>query len=312
MIRIGEAAKKFDISNRTLRHWEDMGILISTRRSNDYRYYDNDNMARINQIVLLRKLKMPIADIERIFITGDYDVAIRALKNHLENLKQDTAIYQTLIAYMERLIRHIEESHSLDEVFSYLEAQNAHADSKHGIVPQIMLSKKEIPMLNRRLDNVRIVKLPAMTVAAYCAVSDTPEIDCAKIFGPFVLGNNLHKKSGFRSFGFNNPDPSEDSPTYGYETWVTIPDDFDVPAPFVKKQFEGGLFASVSATLTNIGERWIQLYEWCESSDKYACDADKRQWLEELSMDYEEFISEQTPDREKQLDLLIPIRACLH
>lgn len=307
MIRIGEAAKQFGISNRTLRHWEDMGILESIRTENDYRYYDNNNMARINQIVLLRKLKMPIADIERIFIAGDFSVAIKALNNHLENLKQDTAIYQTLIAYMERLIRHIKKTHSLDEVFSYLEVQNAPTDSKHEITPQITLSKKEISMLNERLDNVRIVRLPAMTVAAYCAVSATPEIDCAKVFDPFVLGNDLHKKSGFRSFGFNNPNPSEDSPEYGYETWVTILEDFNVPTPFAKKQFDGGLYASISATLNEIGERWTQLYNWCENNDKYKFDSSV-QWLEELSMDYEEFISEQTSDGEKQLDLLMPIK----
>ena len=43
MLRIGEAAKKYDISNRTLRYWEDMGILESKRTENDYRYYDDDN-----------------------------------------------------------------------------------------------------------------------------------------------------------------------------------------------------------------------------------------------------------------------------
>jgi len=256
---------------------------------------------------LLRKLKMPIVDIEQIFIGGDFSVAMKALNNHLEHLKQDTAIYQTLIAYTERLIQHIQKTHSLDEVFSYLEVQHATTDSTHGIVPQITLSKKEISMLNERLSNVRIVRLPAMTVAAYCAVSATPEADCAKVFDPFVLGNELHKKSGFRSFGFNNPDPSEDSPTYGYETWVTIPADFNVPMPFVKKQFDGGLFASISATLNEITERWTELYNWCENSDKYEFDSSV-QWLEELSMDYEEFISAQTSDGEKQLDLLMPIK----
>ena len=307
MTRIGQAAKQFGISNRTLRHWEDVGILKSIRKENDYRYYDNDNMARINQIVLLRKLKMPIADIEQIFIEDDFNATVKALNNHLDNLNQDTAIYQTLIAYMERLIRHIEKTHSLDDVFSYYEVQNTLVDSKHGIVPQTTLSKKEVSMLNEGLDNVRIVKLPAMTVAAYCVVSATPEIDCAKVFDPFVLGNNLHNKSGFRSFGFNNPDPSEDSAEYGYETWVTITEDFDVPAPFTKKHFTGGLFASTSATLNEIGERWTQLYNWCEKSDKYEFDS-SLQWLEELTMDYEEFISEQTPDGEKQLDLLMPIK----
>ena len=307
MIRIGQAAKQYGISNRTLRHWEDMGILKSIRTENDYRYYDNNNMARINEIVLLRKLKMPIADIERIFIEGDFGIIIKALNNHLENLKQDTALYQALIAYMERLISHIEKTHNWDEVFSCLEKQDALADSTHKNVPKITPSKKEIPMLNERLNNVRIVRLPAMTVAAHCAVSDTPEMDCAKIFDPFVLSNELHKKSGFRSFGFNNPDPSEDNPTYGYETWVIIPEDFTVPMPFVKKHFNGGLYASISATLNEIGERWTQLYNWCENNDKYEFDA-SNQWLEELSMDYEEFISEQTSDREKQLDLLMPIK----
>ena len=307
MIRIGEAAKQFDISNRTLRHWEDMGILKSIRTENDYRYYDDDNMVRINQIVLLRKFKMPIADIEQIFIAGDYSMAINALNNHLENLKQDRAIYQTLIDYMEKLIGHIEKAHSLDEVFSYLEAQNTHIDSKHEIVPKITLSKKEISMLDERLDNVRFVKLPAMTVASYCAVSSTPESDCSKVFNPFVLGNELHKKSGFRSFGFNNPDPSEDNPEYGYEEWVSIPEDFDVPSPFTKKHFDGGLFASISTNMNEIGERWMQLYHWCENSDKYEFDPSV-QWLEELSMDYEVFISEEVPNGEKQLDLLMPIK----
>jgi len=307
MIRIGEAAKRFGISNRTLRHWEDMGILQSTRTENDYRCYDNHNMARINQIVLLRNLKMPIADIEKIFIATDFNVTVKALNNHLENLKQDTIIYQTLIDHMESLIRQIEKNRSLSDVFSYLEMQNAPADSKNGIVSQITTSKKEMSMLNEHLDNVRIVRLPAMTVAAYCAVSATPEIDGAKIFDPFVLGNALHKKSGFRSFGFNNPEPTEDSPEYGYETWVTIPEDFNVLTPFTKKQFDGGLYASISATLNEIGERWSGLYYWCENSTKYDFDS-SAQWLEELSMDYEEFISEQTSDGEKQLDLLMPIK----
>jgi len=307
MIRIGEAAKQFGISNRTLRHWEDMGILKSIRTENDYRYYDNDNMARINQIVLLRKLKMPIADIEQIFIANDFSAAVNALNSHLENLKQDTAIYHTLITYMERLIRHIKNTNNLDEVFSYLEVQSAPADSKHEIVSQTTPSKKENSMLNERLDNVRIVRLPLMTVAAYCAVSATPEIDCAKVFDPLVLGNDLHKKSGFRSFGFNNPEPSEDSPEYGYETWVTIPENFNAPAPLIKKHFDGGLFASISAALNEIGERWTQLYKWCESSEKYDVDL-SNQWLEELSMDYEEFISEKHPAGEKQLDLLMPIK----
>ena len=307
MIRIGDAAKQFGISSRTLRHWEDMGILKSTRAENDYRYYDNDNMTRVKQIVLLRKLKIPIADIEQIFLANDYKVAIKALHTHLDHLKQDTAVYHTLIAYMEKLIQHTKNINCLDDALSYLDVQHTGIEANHEIVLQTTLSKKEIIMPNAHLKNVRIVKLPAMTVAAYCAVSITPEMDCSKIFDPFVLRNDLHKRSGFRSFGFNNPDPSEDSPMYGYEMWVTVPEDFHVTEPLTKKHMDGGLYASISTTLNEIGERWMQLSEWCNNNEKYEYDF-STQWLEELSMDYEEFISEQISDSEKQLDLLLPIK----
>ena len=89
--------------------------------------------------------------------------------------------------------------------------------------------------------------------------------------------------------------------------WVTIPNDFNVPAPLVKKQFGGGLYASISTTMSEIGERWRLLYEWCNNSDKYEADL-SYQWLEECTMDFEAFISEHISDREKQLDLLEPIK----
>ena len=72
MLRIGDAAKQFSISNRTLRYWEDEGILKSSRAENGYRFYDDFNAVRIKQIVLLRKLKMPITDIECIFVSMLY------------------------------------------------------------------------------------------------------------------------------------------------------------------------------------------------------------------------------------------------
>ena len=76
MLRIGEASKKYGISNRTLRYWEQAGVVKSIRADNGYRFFDSENVERINQILLLRKIKMPISDIERIFIANDDKVAI--------------------------------------------------------------------------------------------------------------------------------------------------------------------------------------------------------------------------------------------
>jgi hypothetical protein len=114
-------------------------------------------------------------------------------------------------------------------------------------------------------------------------------------------------ENGYRNFGFNNPSPSGGNPVYGYEMWVTIPDEFIVPGPLVKKQCKGGLYASVSTTMNEIGERWQMLNDWCKTNGKYEPDHSV-QWLEECSMDFEFFISDRVNESEKQLDLLEPVK----
>jgi DNA-binding transcriptional MerR regulator len=307
MLRIGEAAKQYDLSSRTLRYWEERGVLKSVRMENGYRFYDDANSGRIQQIVLLRGLRMPIAEIERIFVTASPGAAIDALNVHLERLKRDAAVYSSLIISVERLIRYIRKSQNPEQMFSCLETQAAEIDFSHGSTSQFQLSERKIIMSSEQLNHVRIVRITAMMVAAYCAVSAAPEDDCSKVFNKFVLENNLHKRSGYRNFGFNNPGPRESSPVYGYEMWVSVPDDFDVPEPLEKKRFGGGLYASISTTMGEIGERWKLLYNWCKNSDLYDVDF-SFQWLEECSMDFETFISKQISGSEKQLDLLEPIK----
>lgn len=304
MLRIGEAAKMFDLSNRTLRYWEEQGILNSTRMENGYRFYDDENTIRIRQIVLLRKLRMPIADIERMFISNNIKVAIGALTNHLEKIKQEVVILDSLTVLLEKLIQHIKDQESLTQVFSYLEMQEVNHFYELEYAFQILLSERKIDMSVNQLKNVRIIRLPAMTVASFCAVSETPEENCFEVMNKFVLDNSLHKKSGFRHFGFNNPSPSENNPVYGYEVWVTIPEDFDVPNPLVKKQFDGGLYASITTKLGEIGERWKQLYDWVKENDQYEVDS-SIQWMEEC-IDFETFISGN--EDMQQLDLLEPIK----
>jgi len=306
MLRIGEAAKKYSISNRTLRYWEDMGILKSTRTENDYRYYDDENISRIKQIVSLRRLKIPIADIERIFLTSDVTVAIDVLCSHLDYLKRDTTIYIDLIANVEMLIQCIRDVNNVGQVFSYLEANNV-TDLGHNVTPQNYHLERMTIMTKESLVGVRIVRLPAMTVASYCATSTTPEEDCSKVFNKFVLESNLHIRDGYRYFGFNNPSPTEGNQIYGYEMWVTIPEDYSVSEPMMKKQYNGGLYASVSTKMNEIGERWQALHEWCKNSKDYDVDF-SHQWLEECSMDFERFISDDVSDNEKQLDLMHPIK----
>lgn len=55
LIKIREMASKYDISARTLRYYEDMGLIQSTRSADyAYRLYDEVAVHRLEQILILR------------------------------------------------------------------------------------------------------------------------------------------------------------------------------------------------------------------------------------------------------------------
>jgi DNA gyrase inhibitor GyrI len=95
--------------------------------------------------------------------------------------------------------------------------------------------------------DVRIVYLPPAAVAASHYIGDEPERHAAMVMDKFVLESGLPAiKPDLRQYGFNHPNPGciKGKDTHGYEFWVTIPEDMEVPAPLEKKHFPGGLYAA--------------------------------------------------------------------
>lgn len=310
MQRIGEVATTYDVSNRTLRYWEETGILKSCRMDNGYRYYDDNNISRIKQIIMLRKLNLPIQDIHSIFTSGELSVAIEILSNHLEQTNQKAEELKALGIVIERLIQMLKAQEDLGQVFKYINEPDNSAILKLKDALQIVLSERDSDMSRNTSyssNDVRIVKLSRMIFASYSVVSDTPENDCWNKIYSLIVEYSLDQRPGFRhfGFGFNNSNGE-----YGYEMLVVVPEDFEIPKPFVRKEFNGGLFAALPTYLTIIGERWDQLNEWLHDNEDYELDWQPeklRDYLEEC-IDYKTFSSKKTNDSKKQLDLLLPIK----
>lgn len=76
-------------------------------------------------------------------------------------------------------------------------------------------------------------------------------------------------KPDFRYYGFNHPDGTNDD-DHGYERWITITNDLEIKAPFVKKYFSGGLYG---AHMISMGafEEWGWLLPWAYDNEKYDC-----------------------------------------
>lgn len=64
MLKVGELAARAGLTVRTLHHYDSIGLLSPSARSDaGYRLYDRDDVARLQQIQALRAFGMALADI---------------------------------------------------------------------------------------------------------------------------------------------------------------------------------------------------------------------------------------------------------
>ncbi|BDZ46441.1 MerR family transcriptional regulator [Naasia aerilata] len=85
---ISDLARASGTTTRALRHYGDLGLLQPSRVGpSGYRFYDQDGLLRLQRILLLRDLGLPLATIGEV-LAGEQD-AERALEVHLDLLKQE-------------------------------------------------------------------------------------------------------------------------------------------------------------------------------------------------------------------------------
>lgn len=109
LVKIRDMTAKYDLSARTLRYYEDMGLIQSTR-SGDYAYrlYDEANVKRLEQILILRKLNISIKDIKRIFSTSGSEIVLEVLGKKVENIDEEISLLHELKKIVLEFIHQIE------------------------------------------------------------------------------------------------------------------------------------------------------------------------------------------------------------
>lgn len=328
LMKIGEAAAKHGLTQRTLRYWESSGLISSIRGANGYRYYDQTNVSKLRDIQVLRHIGLPLEQILEILQRQEPALLVAALRKlSIQNAAKSKSL-RKLSEQLQQFSAQIEamSERSLEAGSCYLVFESALCAMKHAVDSTALVSHVNPPLntkemilpmvdqiMTKAVDQfqVRILQLSPMRVVCYRAISKTPEDDCAKVMNAFIEKHQLHKRDyGFRHFGFNNPDPVEGSDVYGYEMWVTLPVELEAEAPLWEGQLRGGLYASIPTHMSSIFEHWQKLYQWVNTSEAFEADFAPeigRQWLEE-NINYEHFYDEKVHFEEKQLDLLLPIR----
>ena len=322
LMTVSQVSRSLGISTRMLRYYEQAGLVESLRQEGyAYRIYDEKAVLRLKQILLLRRLRIPVRQIKAILLKEDAVAAIEIFRENIRNLNEE----MTALSVVKEILNHFVEELSrtaelpLEKI---LLKDDVLADSieSFGLISinfkedQTMEKLKKAEAGLSRIGDVRIIYLPPSAVAAAHYVGDEPEIHVNEMLDRFVRETGLHRrKPDLRHYGFNHPNPTDATGFHGYESWVTIPEDMEVPAPLVKKLFVGGIYAAHMISFGSFNE-WDLLLNWVNSNEKYefAGDMSGQEHMCGLLEEHLNYISHvelaNTEPEEFQLDLLVPVR----
>lgn len=102
---ISQLSKLSGVTTRTLRYYDEIGLLLPKYIANNgYRIYGQEEVDRLQQILFLRQLKMPLNDIKSILSSPGFDKE-KTLQNHLISLYEQKEQLDLLIANVQKTIR---------------------------------------------------------------------------------------------------------------------------------------------------------------------------------------------------------------
>jgi len=263
------------ISARMLRYYEQMGLIQSSRKDDyAYRVYDETALGRLRQILILRKLQIPIKQIRDILDNPEAVNVIEIFKQNMDDLDEKITALSTVKSILARFVDELQEKTDVQLKIDLLNDQSMVALVDALSVPMSRVKEKvEMEELNRASKtlskeaekSVRIVYRPPSVMATLNVHDCEVPTDAGSwrqfmeaMARKFIEETDLFKKKpDMRMFGFDNGDLMD-------TMWLNVPDDLEVPAPWKRDYYPGGLYAACKTPGS--------AYEWVENSDEYEWD----------------------------------------
>ena len=111
---VKELADISGVSVRTLHHYEEKGLLHPRRSHNNYRCFDENDVARLQQILLYREAGIGLAEIKSLIDADDFDV-MEALERHLDHLRAQRTRIDILAESVEKTITTMKKEGTMND-----------------------------------------------------------------------------------------------------------------------------------------------------------------------------------------------------
>lgn len=117
---VAKLANISGVSVRTLHWYDKMGLLKpSYYGSNGYRYYEDEQLLTLQQILFFRELGFELKQIQKTLERSDFDKVV-ALKSHRKILKKNLERTNQLIKTLDKTIEHLKGSKKMIDHEIYL------------------------------------------------------------------------------------------------------------------------------------------------------------------------------------------------
>ena len=106
---VGQVADVFGVTVRTLHHYDEVGLLVPSERSAaGYRLYTDGDLVRLQQIVVYRRLELPLDEIASL-LAGDEDASAHLRRQREAVMNRLDELTEIVVAIDRALEREMEE-----------------------------------------------------------------------------------------------------------------------------------------------------------------------------------------------------------
>lgn len=115
MFTVKQLSRLAGVTPRTLHHYDEIGLLKPTCiGDNGYRYYGQEALLKLQQILFYRELDLPLEDIRKIMGRRDFDV-LGALHSHKAALQKQMTRLNHLLLTVDNTILHLKGNKIMSE-----------------------------------------------------------------------------------------------------------------------------------------------------------------------------------------------------
>ena len=186
-LRIGEIARRTGLSPRTLRHYDQLGLLVPSQRSTgDYRLYSHEDLVRLLAIAHLKSLGLSLTEVRSALDDPAFDAAT-LLQQHVEALERRIAAEQELLNRLRGLASAAEAG--WDEVLDAiaLSEQLRHPDA--AVRFRAALSSHAVAPLEDLVEILRSDPEPGVREAATWAITQRGQGSSATLNDALATGD---------------------------------------------------------------------------------------------------------------------------